>query len=225
MDALAASPQLGPLAAAIAEVWRGDARRVDFVARQVLYAPEDAAASLYILSAGRVKLTSVSDQGKELILALLTRGDLFGEYLPVEGGSHRTFAEALESGVAWSVRHDAVRRLFERHPETALAFMRLHGARRQLLERRLADLAFKDVAQRLAVTLLDLGAAHDGDVRLTHYDLAGLIGSTRETTTLFLNRFREAGWVQLDKRRVHVADADALQEVVTGARSVEDGGR
>lgn len=221
-ETLAASPYLAPLAQEIADAWAAGAARREFAAREVLFAPEDPATAVFALADGRVKLTAVSDQGKELIIALLGPGDVFGELPPSEADRHRTFAEAVEAGVAWSVPQAAVRALLDHDPAVAYAFMRLHGARRLALERRLADLTFKDVPQRLAAALLEFVQRDSDDVRLTHYDLAGLIGSTRETTTLFLNKFREAGWAELDKRRVHLTDRAALAEVVAGTRSVEE---
>ncbi len=224
-DVLAGAGPLAPFAADLTAAWQPVATRRDFAARDVLFIPDDAVTALYVLCAGRVKVTSVSGQGKELIMALLGRGDLLGELSPTYDGPHCTFAEVLEPGTAWQIPYDAVRRTLAQDPRVALAFMQVNAARSQALERRLADLVFLEVPQRLAAVLVDLSGQPGGDVMLTHYDLAGLIGSTRETTTLFLNRFREAGWVRLDKRNVHVADGAALREVASGARRLETADR
>lgn len=222
---LAISEPLAPFADDLAAAWSPVATRRDFAAREVLYAPEDAATTIYVLEAGRVKLTSVSAQGKELILALLKRGDVLGELSPTYKGLHRTFAEVIETATLWLIPRDDVRLHLAQAPRVALAFMQINAARSRALEQRLADLVFLEVPQRLAAVLVQLSGTPGGDVMLTHYDLAGLIGSTRETTTLFLNRFREAGWVRLDKRNVHVEDMPALRDIATGDRSLEGADR
>ena len=224
-EVLSSAGPLAPFAAQLAATWGRAATRRDFAPREVLFAPEDPVTVLYVLCAGRVKATSVSGQGKELIIALLGRGDLLGELSPAYDGPHRSFAEALEAGSAWSIPHADVQRVLAEDPRVGLAFMQVNAARSQALERRLADLVFLEVPQRLAAVLVELSGEPGGHVMLTHYDLAGLIGSTRETTTLFLNKFREAGWVRLDKRNVHVAEPDVLRDIAAGVRRLESADR
>lgn len=219
-EVLASSGPLAPFARDLAEAWSPAATPREFAAREVLHAPDDPATVMYILCAGRVKITAVSGQGKELIIALLDRGDVVGELSPAYDGPHSSFAEALEAGSAWSVPRDSVTATLARNPRVALAFMQINATRSQALQQRLADLVFLEVPQRLAAVLVDLSGRPGDAVLLTHYDLAGLIGSTRETTTLFLNKFREAGWVRLDKRNVRVEDRAALTQMAEGDRAL-----
>lgn len=227
IDILALAAPLSPIAADLAAVWAPVASRRAFAARDVLFAPADPVAALYALGAGRVKLTAVSSEGKELIIALHKRGDLIGELSPVHTGPHRTFAEAIEPGWAWRIPQEEVRSTLAADPAATLAFMRVHDARSRALEQRLAHFVFLEVPQRLAALLLELSAPvvepeeAIPPVTLTHYELAGLIGSTRETTTQCLNRFREAGWVHLDKRHVRITNRTALEALVAGTQASE----
>jgi len=220
-EALAASSLSPTLAQSVADAWDRAATRREFAAHDVLFAPEDPATVLYVIAKGRIKLTAVSGQGKELILALLGPGEIVGELSFGAPDHRRYFAEAIEPVVAWAVPAESVQRIVQRDQRLALALLEIQGHRRQLLEQRLADLTFKEVPQRLASALIDFRETSDNAVRLTHYDLAGLIGSTRETTTMVLNRFREHGWVQLEKRLVQIVDMPALEDVAHGRADVK----
>ena len=95
------------------------------------------------------------------------------------------------------------------------------GEKIRTLEQKLSDFAFKGVAQRLAGLLLDMAHEYGEevpsgervvDMKITHQDLAGLIGSTRETTTLTLNQFRDRGWIDFRRGQIIVRDIERLEE-------------
>ena len=100
---------------------------------------------------------------------------------------------------------------------------KLIGARRKALEAKVEDLVFRDVNARLAKLLLELAESYGTavvagvriDVKLTHKELANLIGSTRETTTAALNDFRRRGLIANDKRRLIVVNCSGLESVAS----------
>jgi len=187
-------------------------------AGQCVYQLGDLADRVYVLTAGRIKVTRASSEGKEFTLYFISPGEVFGE-LAIVG-------KELRSGTA-TVIDDAFicsidRRIFEsfmlRHPRLTLEVSRIIGERKDRTEKRLLDLISKDVRTRLANTLAELAAdfgVRDErgvciDLRLTQSDLAQLVGSTRETTSTIFNEFRRGGLVDSEGKTVWVLDPEAL---------------
>jgi len=192
-----------------------------FSAKQVIYMPSDPRARLYAILTGRVKLTQVSPEGKELVLCVLGEGDVFGELCLFDEGPHSTLAAALEDSEIITIKCSDLAKFMAEEPALVTALGKHVGERIRTLERKLSDLVFKDVAQRLASLLVGLAEDHGekndaGDyvveMKITHQDLAGLIGSTRETTTTTLNQFREKGLIDFQRGRIIVRNIPDLKE-------------
>ncbi|MBI5117809.1 Crp/Fnr family transcriptional regulator [Candidatus Poribacteria bacterium] len=196
-----------------------------FSEKQVIYMPSDPRARLYAILSGRVKLTQVSPEGKELVLCVLGKGDVFGELCLFDKGPHSTLATALEDAEIFSVKCSDLAKFMAEDAAVVTALGKHVGERLRTLEQKLSDFAFKDVAQRLASLIVDL--AHDYgekktsgehviEMKITHQDLAGLIGSTRETTTTTLNQFREKGLIEFKRGSIIVKDIQRLESLANG---------
>lgn len=183
------------------------------------YLPDDPSDRVFLLKEGRVKISKVSEDGKKLTLGILEPGEIFGELALVDEGPRGTIAEALEDTFICVIHRRDFERLLEKKPGLALKVTKLIGMRRKAIEAKVEDLVFRDVGSRLAKLLLELAASYGNevekgrriDVKLTHRELAGLIGSTRETTTSNLNEFRRLGLIEVEKRRIVVVDHEALK--------------
>jgi CRP/FNR family transcriptional regulator len=192
-----------------------------FAEKQVIYMPSDPRARLYAIVSGKVKLAEVSPEGKELVLSVLGKGDVFGELCLFDHGPHYTLATALEDSEIFTIRCSDLANFMAEDPALVKAIGKHVGEKIRALEQKLSELVFKDVSQRLAGLLLDL--AHDYgrklpsgerviEMKITHQDLAGLIGSTRETTTTTLNHFRESGLIDFRRREIIVRDMEGLEK-------------
>lgn len=194
--------------------------------RQPIYLPGDLGDAVYLLKSGRVKISRLSPDGKELTLAILEPGEIFGEADALQGAPRDEVAEALEDTVLCIVPRSEFEALLQRTPGLALRLTKLIGLRLRRIESRVEDLVFRDVPTRLAHLLLDL--ARDLGVedqrglllraRLSHRDLANLIGSTRETVSLTLGEFRREGLVETEGRQIVIRNREGL------ARLAELGG-
>lgn len=192
-----------------------------FSEKQVIYMPSDPRSRLHAVLSGRVKLTQVSPQGKELVLAVLGKGDVFGDMCLFEEGPHSALATALEDSEIFTIRCSDLAKFIDGDPALVVALGRHVGERIRSLEQKLSDMVFKDVSQRLASLIVDF--AHDYgekrpsgehiiEMKITHQDLAGLIGSTRETTTITLNQFRDTGLIDFKRGCIIVRDMKRLEE-------------
>ena len=187
--------------------------------RQVIYLPGDRAQAVHFLTSGRIKISKVTRDGKELTLAYRTEGDFFGEPCLLEGGPREEMAEAMDASVTVEVDRELLDQLLRTNGTTAYKFARALIERRKDLETRVEQLIFKDVGSKLAELLLSLGAEHGiADARglvvglkITHQEMANLIGSTRETVSLTLSQFKRKGLIQTEGRKVILADPEGLR--------------
>lgn len=185
---------------------------------RVISQPSDPPDTIYLIKEGRVKLCRYSASGREQILSLLERGDIFGERSLV-GASAEVHCEAFEDTLICVLRRRDFEDLMRSKPELALRVMKVLAGRLRQAEEAIENLAFRDVPGRLAANLVRLAEAYGephGEgrrlaLRLTHQDLAGMIGATRETVTTVLNRFRDEGLITMDGRQIVIADPDRLK--------------
>jgi CRP/FNR family cyclic AMP-dependent transcriptional regulator len=172
----------------------------------------EAADAVYVLRRGMVKLSSLSDKGRETILHILKPDEVFGELLLSE--EQRPFtAVTLEDSLVTIISKESFVELLMAVPTVALTFIRLLSKRLALVERGLAEFSHTWSYHRLARVLLQLSEKYGEEVpngtlinvRLTHEDLANLIGTSRETVTAQLSKFTRLGLLKRQARRFIVA--------------------
>lgn len=187
--------------------------------KEVLYLPGDAGDRIYLLKRGVVKISTLTDDGKEIILALLRKGEVFGEESVLEDAPRDHMAEAYEDALICVITRQDFMGILRAHPEMAFKVTKLVGFRLKTLRNRVEGLLFKGAPARLAQTLLDLARDHgvkDAEgillpLRLSQQDLANLIGVTRESVNLALADFRERGLVETDGRSLRLRRPDELR--------------
>ena len=125
-----------------------------------IFMPGDPSDRLYILKSGLVKISKVTEEGKELTLSFLSQGDIFGELAVVSAGPRNTMGEAYEDSVVCAIdRKEFLQFIIER-PTVALEVTRLLADRRQKPETKIAKLPFKGATARLAGLFLELFFGH-----------------------------------------------------------------
>jgi CRP/FNR family cyclic AMP-dependent transcriptional regulator len=199
---------------------------------EVIYAlgtPGDAA---FLLRRGLVKVSRLSTDGREITLCLYYPGDLFGEEAMVNGATRICQAQALEECSLLSLPAPLLQRLTREEGALALALARLMGHRREEVENQVEDLAFRDVGGRLARLLITLAdrqgtVMDDGrtllNTRLTHQELANCVGTTRETLTLTIDRFKADGWIRFEGRMIAICEPQALRARAGNIRPLNNG--
>ncbi len=185
--------------------------------RQIVFFPHDACDYVYWVREGRVKISRVSPDGRELTFRHLFRGDMMGEEVLGGQTTWQDYAEAVVTTTLCLLRADDFLRLAEEEAEFACAVARRLSERVLQTEQTLSETVFRSVRSRVASGLLRLYNKQDGAteniVRVTHQEVANLVGSTRETTTSVLHQLRAEGIVELGNRRVTVLDLAALEHV------------
>ena len=198
--------------------------------RQVVHFPDQAGDFVYLLCTGRVKVSRVSDQGREVTLYLLEGAEMFGETgLANENQPYELMAETLEDSLIAVVRRSEIVIVLKESLCAAIEMLKLFSERRFQAEAAVADLVFMDVPRRLAKLLLKLHDAQGGKggrtatvlrTKFTHQELANMIGSTRETTTLVLNDFKRQGIIDFAGRKIIVRSRQELEDILKGIQKV-----
>ncbi|HET9221604.1 MAG TPA: Crp/Fnr family transcriptional regulator [Roseiflexaceae bacterium] len=200
-------------------------RRISYAtypAGHLFYAPEDHIDRLLILRQGRVRIYKLSLEGRALTLLVLQPVSIFGEMMLVDEWAQDSFAEAMTECVVGALGREDLRDVLDTNPAVALRFMEMMTQRLRALERKLADVAFKSVPQRLAAVLLNLAdleadrpteAGPPAVVRYTHQQLAEMFGSYRETVTKAIGEFREAGLIRVEEDAIQLTDLARLREL------------
>lgn len=187
-----------------------------FSARQVLFSAGDPPERVYLLLSGRVKIYQVAENGKEIILDVVGRGDVVGDMAVVEDGERIACAQTLEDTVAVSISWDDFAHVVQNSPRLGFAMFEMTARRLMGMQRTFMNLVSKPVSARLADTLLN--RQEDGMVRLglTHQELAQTIGTSRETVTALLSRFVVLGAIVSDGDGYRILDEDLLDDIANG---------
>lgn len=182
-----------------------------FPAGATIFQKGDAGDSLYIVKEGLVRLLSLSEKGAETILHLFKAGDVFGELILSE--DRRAFSAVAATDVLVTVvSRKSFVDILAAVPRVGENFIRLLSRRLTKVEREFAGFGHTWSYHRLALVLLSLAREHGVEtpkgtkiaVRLTHDDLAKLIGTTRETVTTQMSRLSRKGLVRREGRAIMV---------------------
>jgi CRP-like cAMP-binding protein len=187
--------------------------------RQVIYMPGDPGAAVFFVNGGRVKISKVTRDGKELTLAYRGPGEIFGELSMLEGGPREEMAEAMENAMVTEFTRGDFEQLVQSHGMLGYRLSKAMLARRREVENKVEQLLFKDVNAKLAELLLRLGSEYGVAsgrgtvvaVKITHQEMANLIGSTRETVSLTLSQFKRKGLIEIEGRKVILTDREGLK--------------
>jgi CRP-like cAMP-binding protein len=209
-----------PLSAA--EIERLDERLPDahLETGDVFYSPDDPSEKVFILRRGKARIYKVADDGRELTLAVVDAGTMFGEMTLTAQRLQGAYAQAMEpSEVSLMLREDLERLILEK-PQVGLQIAHLLSERLRSYEIRLEDITLKDVPTRLASMILLLCEAEgvvttEGYVRIpthyTHQQLGTMIGTSREAVSRAFGVLQDETIVELRRRLIYVKNLEALE--------------
>lgn len=184
-----------------------------------IYFPEDPSSSIFFLKNGRVKIGSYSDNGKEIIKAILNPGEVFGELSLVGQEKRNDFAIAIDNNiVVCSLGMKDMEEMIEKNPMIGIKVTKLIGFRLQKIERRFESLVFKDAKTRIIDFIVDLGREKGKEIgkeilvkhNLTHLDMANLTATSRQTVTTVLNELKEKNLIHLERNQFLIRDINTL---------------
>jgi len=181
--------------------------------RQMLFSAGDPRTQVYVLSTGRVKLLRRTAQGNEVIITLCGPGELVG-YSGLSGAPARlASAQEIEAGEAFTLDETEFRALLASRPTMALAVIESMRQRMEAVADSLTDVVSEDVPNRILRLLRRLARKQAGprggesvlDLRLTHQEVANMIGARRQTVTTAINDLHRAGTLRREQHRIVIA--------------------
>lgn len=184
---------------------RSAASDLELVRGDVIFAENDEADALYIVNEGRIAIGNRSIDGRESMVALMERGELFGEMSLFDGLGRSAEARALEASNVTAVPYAPVKEILESRPAVLWSVVALLSRRLRDMDVALADAFFLDVTGRTAKRLLDLAGDEDAfTIPVTQEELAGMIGASRERVNKAIAQFQRLGWIEQQDREYRI---------------------
>jgi CRP/FNR family cyclic AMP-dependent transcriptional regulator len=175
---------------------------VQYRNKQVVFSQGDAAARIFYIQKGRVKLTVVSKSAKEAVVAILGDGDFLGEGCLAGQPLRMATATAISPSSILEIRKPAMMRVLREEQAFAERFIAHVLARNIRFEADLVDQLFNSSEKRLARTLLLLarygrpGKPEPIVPKISQETLAEMVGTTRSRVSFFMNKFRKLGFIE-----------------------------
>jgi len=177
----------------------------------VIFFEQDEGDSLFIISRGSVKVAKISNEGKEVILAILGAGEFFGDMSLLDSKPRSATIIAIEETEVSSISRKEFHALIHEHPQMAVKLMSVLSQRLRDANRKIGNLALLDVYGRLARILMDFAKIEgrkleDGRRRPTHQAIANMIGTSRETVTRTLGDLHRRGYIRISGKEIIIQD-------------------
>lgn len=194
-------------------------RRRRFPAGSVLFSEGDSSDRVVVLLGGRVKVSSFTEDGREVVLALSGPGDLLGDLSTIDRQPRSATAIAIEAAEGLVLGAEDFREWLERNPKVALILLESVARRLREADRKRVEFGTHDSTGRVARRLVELAdrfGEREGDaivisVPLSQQELAGFTGCSREAVSKALHSLRSRGLIETRRRHVVVLDAGGLR--------------
>jgi CRP-like cAMP-binding protein len=170
--------------------------------KQIIFRQGDVADAVFYIRKGKVKVTVISKQGKEAVVAILGAGEFVGEGCLIGQPKRLATASAMTDCVTMRVDKVEILRVLQNEPAFSRVFISHILARNARVEEDLVDQLFNSTEKRLARVLLLLanfgkeGRPEPINAKISQETLAEMIGTTRSRVSHFMNKFREMGFIE-----------------------------
>ncbi len=177
----------------------------------LLFAEADEPDQLFVVVSGRIAIANKSIDGRESMMALMERGDLFGEIGLFDELGRSADARALEPSEVMAIPYAPLRDIYEGRPALLWGVARLLASRLRSTDVALADSVFLDVTGRTAKRLLEMAADSDQFVLpITQEELAGMVGASRERVNKAIASFIRLGWIDQQERNYTITNREEI---------------
>ena len=184
---------------------------------QIIFLEEETGNYMYLVLSGKVKVAKSSASGKETLLAIHRPGDFFGEMSLLDGQTSPATVSAIEDSKIISVSAADFHKYLLHNQKVLLQIINVLCARlRQVWQTQSMSSSTADVRIRMGIHQLaqkhGIRDAHGTiiDLKITHQELAEMVGTSRETVTRVLAQLRKKGIVEITQRRITLLDDEAL---------------
>ncbi len=196
---------------------------------QLIVLAEEEGSSFFIIGRGEVKVSVMSEDGREVILSILREGEFFGEMAVLNGKPRSATVTATEDSDILLIRRPDFLRLLQEIPQISIKFLQELAGRLRKADRMIESLALMDVPVRIMRTLLQLAdeIGIDTEVgivirnRPTHQQLSEMAGTTRETVSRVLKKLERLGYIRSGRnitgsnmKEIVILKPDEMREMI-----------
>ena len=190
-----------------------------FSSGEIVFSEGDPCTGMYVVEAGHIRIFKTSTGGREQVLSIDGPGSSVAELPVFDGGNYPASVSAVEDSTLLFISKQDFQSLCLTHPQVALKVLRVVGARLRKLVGIIEELSFTTVRHRLAGFLVRLaqreGTKVSAGIEVTlpasNQELASQIGTVRELVSRNLSRFQSEKLIEMDGRRVVIANLKALE--------------
>jgi len=183
--------------------------------KDYIYFEEDTSNKVYLIESGKVKIGYYSEEGEEIVKAILTKGELFGEKAILGEIKREEFAQSIDNSTSiCPIGVETMHSLMRDNRTFSFKIYKVIGYKLKKLERRLQLLLFKDTKTRLLEFLEELCADYGYDCEktgdkvilhpYTQKDIACLIGTSRPTLNILLNELKQENIIEFNRKEIRI---------------------
>ncbi len=189
---------------------------------QEIFAKDSQGESIMLVLRGSVKISSISLTGKEIVLNIISAGEIVGEIGMLDGGPRSGDAVAMNDCELLVLNRRDFMPLLEKHVDICLMLIKILCKRLRHTSEQVEDLVFRHVEGRIAKALLQL-SEHSGradvdgrllELHLSQSELSSIVCSTRESVNKQLTAWQRAGYVDLAKESIVIRNAAAIERLI-----------
>ncbi len=197
-------------------------RKYSYNKGEYIYVPEEDSNKIFFVFAGKVKVGTINDEGKEITKAILDKGEVFGELAAIGEQKRRDFAVATEKSTVCVLPASDIKSMIKENRGLSMFLMKIMGKRVLETEHRLESLVFKDSRSRI-VEFICKQADEKGQrvgfetvIRnfITHQEVANMTATSRQTVTTILNELRNDNLLTFNRRRLLIRDLETLRKQI-----------
>lgn len=191
-----------------------------FKKKDVIYHEFDHANYLYYINSGQVKCVKTDEYGKEFVNDIYTSGHFIGYMSLIAGNEYMESAVAMENTEVAIIPQQEFSSLIESNRDVMIQFIKLLAGNAIEREKRLLQLAYTPVRERVANNLLTLKAKNGGEgvtqFKVSRDDLASMVGTAKESLIRTLSEFKKDGILETEGQLITILDHSALKRVADG---------
>ena len=181
-----------------------------FNKNQMILLEDDLGQTFFVIATGSVKITRLSDDGREVILAMLGEADFFGEMSLLDGDGRSANVVALEASEVLTLARNEFLDILEQYPKISISLLEELTNRLRKSDQQIESLSLSDVEQRIGITLIrlaeELGTIKQGSVKIKNLpfqqDIANMAGTSRETVSRTFKLLEEKGFLTRQGRQL-----------------------
>lgn len=186
-----------------------------------IYYDQTPSFGFYYISEGSVKIFTTDQNGREVIIRIATKGDIFGHEFFFGNRLNRGSVKAMENTLCQFLRGDDFTALMLKNSNLGLEMLKIIGLEMERMQDRYIDIVKKNVRERLASYFHYMAKNHSEphqrglriNLQLSREEIACMIGTANETTIRFISEFKELGLIKEENKYFHIIDYDKLLSI------------